>query len=240
MNKLLNIILLLSPLILSGCLRTYYPAIYQTSAQPVIFEVETKERYESKYAEADFTASRGDYENESLYMLRGSYTVVNTNKHNNVNTRLYVYTGIYRVSGVEKYDGTKSIFGVGGEFNGVLNMKINSFKLGFGLSAGIAAETGGYYSFRKRANSEGVIQSEQGVLFPMITLFPVFALNVSEKTLASAQFNVGTPGFITPSVVINNNNEYLYWISWAPDFDNGNYLGRRIVVGFMINTNTFY
>ena len=234
-----------------GCLRTYYPAVYQSSAPPMVFETNNSTTESGKYQSVDLTLSKGDYENESLQLLRGSYLIVNTQDYLNTNTRLFGYGGIYNITGVEKYDknfavsypkefnGSKSFLGAGGEFGLNLNFKIYSLKIGVGFTAGLSAELGDYYNFRKKATSQGLIKSEQGLVFFTLSGFPIIAYEISEKTVISSQVNIGFPGFISPSFVLNDDGS-VYWLSWFPDFDDrNNGLGRRLSIGFMMDVNKF-
>ena len=234
-----------------GCLRTYYPAVYQSSASPMVFETNNSTTESCKYQSVDLTLSKGDYENESLQLLRGSYLIVNTSDYVNTNTRLFGYGGIYNVSGVEKYygnfavsypkefNGSKSFFGAGGEFGLNFNFKIYSLKIGVGLTAGLVFEFGEYYNFREKAVSEGLISSKQDLVFFTVSGFPILAYEISEKTVISSQLNIGFPGFMSPSLVLNDDGS-VYWLSWFPDFDDrNNVLGRRLSIGFMMDVNKF-
>lgn len=238
-HKLLYIITLVTPIVFSGCLRTYYPVVYESSAIPMIFDYSDSTKESNKYYGVDVTITKGSYINESLQLLRGSYTLVGTREYVNVNSRLFGYAGVYHVAGLENYDGAKSVFGLGGEFGVNFNFKIHSFKIGLGITGGVASEFGGYYNFRKKADREGRISSDQGLIFWTFSAFPLIAYEFSQSSILSTQVNLGIPGFLSPSIVLNNSG-YVYWLSWVADFnDRENYLGRRIVLGFMMNVNMY-
>lgn len=193
----------------------------------------------NEYLSADVTISKGSHNGESLQLLKANYTLVNTTNYINVNSRLFGYSGIYHVSGLDYYNGPKSAFGIGGELGFNLNFKIKSLKIGLGISAGLSSEFGDYYNFRKEAEREGRINSKQGLGFFTFSAYPVIAYEFSHTSILSTQINLGVPGFLSPSLVLNN-MDYVYWLSWIPDNDeNENSLGRRIVVGFMVNLNMF-
>ena len=251
MKRYLFILSIITPILFTGCLRTYYPAVYQSSASPMVFETNNAATESGKYQSVDLTISKGDYKNESLQLLRGSYLIVNTREYLNTNTRLFGYGGIYNVAGVEKYDGnfvvsypkefngSKSFLGAGGEFGLNLNFKIYALKIGVGFTAGFTAELGDYYNFRKKAASQGLIKSEQGFVFLSFTAFPILAYEISEKTVISSQLNIGFPGFISPSLILNNDGS-VYWLSWFPDSDDrNNILGHRLSIGFITEVNKF-
>lgn len=217
----------------------------------MIFETNNTTKESTKYYSVDLTLSKGDYENESIQFLRGSYLIVNTRDYFNTNTRLFGYGGFYNVSGIEtyddynvvtglkKYDGSKNFFGAGGEFGLNLNFKINSFKIGLGCTIGLTTELGEYYNFRKAAAKEGLIDIEQGFVFISFSAFPILAYEISETTVLSTQMNIGFPGFISPSLVLNKDNS-IYWVSWFPDVDNKkNISSHRISAGFMVDINKF-
>lgn len=237
--KIIYLISLFSFLFFTGCLRTYYPALYQSSASPMILERNDSIKNVKRYYSADVTLSKGNYENESLQILRGSYIIVDTREHVNFNTKVFGYTGIYHVSGLENYDGPKSIIGLGGEFGFNLNFKIKSVKIGAGISGGVTGELGSYYSFRNSADKENKINSEPGPVFFTLSVFPIIAYEPSESSILSAQINLGLPGFISPNIVFNKNG-YVYWLSWIPEDRNMNSsLGGRYVFGFMMNADLF-
>ncbi|GBD90036.1 hypothetical protein BMS3Abin04_00752 [bacterium BMS3Abin04] len=236
-NKFISISIILIAVFTSGCLRTYFPAVYESSAAPMVFETNNSDSIRSKYVSADLTISKGSYKNESLYLLRGSYIIANTADHINTNLKLFGYSGIYKVAGLGKYNGGKSLFGLGTDLGFNINFKINKFKVGIGLSAGFGAELGGYYNFRKSANRENLIDSKIGLFYVSLTAFPIFAYEFSESTILSAQINIGFPGILSPSIVLNNNDQ-VYWLSYMPNYDSRDKsIGRRIVLGFMINLN---
>jgi len=224
----------------NGCLRTYYPTIYHTSSSPIIFYTKTNLEQGSNYLGMDLTAAKGSYDDEEIYLIKCSYLNVKTEDHINVSWEIFGNSGVYRVSGVGKeYDGTKTLFGLGGNIKFNLNFKIDNLKIGLGLSFGGASEFGEYYSFRKSGERNGVIDSNEDLILPMFSLFPVFAYEFSESTVLSSQMNIGLPGIISPSVVLNNDG-YVYWLSWIPDNDlKENYFGQRIVFGFLMDLSKF-
>ncbi len=236
-KNLFYLVVLICPIIFNGCLRTYYPVGMDSGALPMVFDHSDSTNQKSKFYNVDLSTTKSNHENESLQMLRGGYTVVDTREHFNVNTTLYGYTGIYHVAGLPKYDGPKSVFGFGGEFRFNVNFKIHSFKIGLGFATGGAGEFGGYYFFRKKAANEGIIKSDQGLFYFTFSVFPVLAYELSESSVLSAQINVGTPGFVSPNIVLNT-GDYVYWISWIPN-RNRDAFTNRFVFGFMININTF-
>ncbi len=236
-NNLICLFVIIISFLFTGCLRTYYPAIYQTSSSPMIYETSDTSKKMSSYYGADITISKGDYNNESMQLFKGSYTLVNTQDYFNVNPTIFGYAGNYKVSGLGENDGNKTIFGLGGQFSTSVNIKIKSLKIGLGLSAGVVGEFGGYYGFRRNADSEGIIKSEEKLVSFLFSAFPVISYEFSKSTILSTQANLGVPGLLSPSLVVNNNG-YVYWLSWIPDnFERDNIFGHRLVIGFMINVN---
>ena len=233
-NNLYIIILLIS-FSFVGCLRTYYPSIYHSSASPMIFEPADSAKQFSNYLSGDITIGSGEHENESVRLIRGSYSLVYTGDHFNFNPRVFGYGGNYEVSGLDKYDGNKSVFGLGAEVVGSLNLKFSSLKIGLGASLGVSGEFGDYYDFRKQAENEGRISKDSQTINFIISAFPVIAYELSENTILSTQMNIGIPGFISPSVVLNK-DQYVYWLSWIPDREDRI---DRFAIGFMINLDKF-
>jgi hypothetical protein len=129
------------------------------------------------------------------------------------------------------------MFGLGGDIGLNFNFKIKSFKMGLGFNIGVTGEFGEYYNFRKKADKEGIINSEIKMIFFTFSVFPVFAFNLSENTVVSAQLNTGIPGFISPGIVLNNDG-YIYWINWIPD-DDSHHSEHGWSIGFMLDVNKF-
>ena len=239
-QKIISVILILISLLTNGCLRTYYPAAYRTSSPVMVSETNNKPDTSSKYLGVDLTLSKGDYDSENLQLFKVSYLLANTQDHTNINLEGFGYTGYYKVVGLhENYDGAKNFIGLGGNVNLSVNFKIEDFKFGAGIDFGLGLEFGEYYSFRKDAGRAGVIDDENSPLFIMPSLFPVFSYQFSESTILSAQVNIGAPGLISPSIVLNN-NQFVYWLSWVPEqeisFDN---YGHRIAFGIKVGLNNF-
>jgi hypothetical protein len=236
MKKLLYLFTLLIPLLFTGCVRSYYPALYQTTTIPMLYDNENNNN--SSYLGADVNFSKGDYDGESLQVIRASYIFANISDYINVNFKGFGYTGNYRVNGLGNYDGDKGVFGGGAEFGLSGNLKLSSLKLGIGFTAGAAGEYGDYYHFRRKADEEGVINSEQGLMLFTLTIFPVIAYSFSESTILSMQMNLGIPGFLSPHIALNNNG-FVYWLSWLPENRSDDFPGRRLAFGFMMNMNKF-
>lgn len=217
-----------------GCfLRTYHPSIYLSSSSPMIFESADSSNKFSKYLSGDVTIGSGKYESELVRLIRGSYSLVNTGDHFNFNPRIFGYGGSYKVSGLDKYDGNKSVFGLGAEIGGSLNLKLRSLKIGLGANLGVLGEFGEYYNFRTQAEEEEKISKNSQLINYVISAFPVIAYEFSENTILSTQINIGISHGFSPSIVLNK-DKYVYWFSWSLEG-----LGDRFVLGFMINLDKF-
>lgn len=211
--------------------------IYESSTSPIIFETANKDTTNTKYVSGELLLAKGDYENETVQLVKGSYIISKTKDYINTNMKLFGYSGFYKVSGLEKYNGLKNSFGFGAEGSVNINLKIEELRIGIGGSFGVATEFGDYYQFRKSVNKEGIIDSETGFGFFTFSLFPVIAYQFSESTIISTQINIGMPGLISPSIVLNN-DDVVYWLSWIPNDENKNdYMGRRFMFGVNINLN---
>jgi hypothetical protein len=244
MYKYIYCILLLAvTVLLTGCLRTYSPAMLWGSAYPMI--IESEDEGKSKFISGDAIYSSGEYPTELVQLFRGSYIIADTRENLNINMKFFGYGGNYKVAGLDSYmgpsfNGNKSVFGAGGEYGMSWNVKINSFKAGLGLMGGLYTEFGEYYSFRQNAAKEGIISSDSSpnLINLSISFFPVVSYQFSESAILSTQLNIGAPGITTFSLLLNNNN-FIYWINWAPDnAGNGNDFGR-IGLGFMMDIRLF-
>lgn len=225
----------LSILFFNGCLRTYYPAVYHSSAPVMISETHNNLETSSNYLGLDYTIADGSYEGEDVQMMKLNFLNVNTQDNTNFNLEGFGYIGRYKVSGLDsKYDGDKTFFGLGTDLKFNLNFKFDEFKLGTCINLGLGMEFGEYYEFRKNAGNANIIDDENSLVFIMFSATPVLSYEFSESTILSAQINIGMPGGLSPSIVLNQ-NRFSYWISWLPDndlFDN-NY-GVRLTLGVMI------
>lgn len=222
-----------------GCLRTYYPAVYQTSASPIIFQNPGAIDTIGRFGSVDYSTARGQYSDELFQMLRFGYLRVDTHDNFNFNSGINVYTGNYRVSGVSfKYDGTKNFIGVAGIIKFNINFKIKNFKMGIGSDIGVGFEFGDYYNFRKSAGDENLISSDNTKLIQLyLSVFPIFNYKFSETTNLSMQMNIGVPGVLSPCALLNN-DDYVYWISWIPNREaRATLYSERIVFGFMMSLN---
>lgn len=133
---------------------------------------------------------------QNVKVLKGRYLIVDTRDYFNFNAKLYGYGGNYTVSGVQGYDGPKSVFGLGGEAGLNINFKIEGLKIGVGTAGGFGGEFGDYYLFRKNAQREGLISGEYDCpVFFTFSVFPLIAYEFNESTIISTQANIGVPGF---------------------------------------------
>jgi len=221
-----------------GCLRTYYPAEYYSSAPVMVSETNNNLDISSNYLGADYTIGKGSYENETVQLMRVNYLIANTQDHTNFNLEGFGYTGNYKVSGLDvNYDGDKTVIGLGTDFKFNVNFKFDKFKPGAGMNFGLGVEFGEYYEFRKNAADAGLISEENNLVFLILSFTPTLSYEFSESTVLSAQFNVGLPGGVSPSIVLNH-NRFVYWITWLPDdnISTNNY-GQRITFGIMVGLN---
>ncbi|MCU0342635.1 MAG: hypothetical protein MUF28_02295 [Ignavibacterium sp.] len=236
MKKQIALVLVISLLSLqNGCLRTYYPAVYHSSAPPLVTETNNAVDVSSKYLGTDFTIAKGSYDNELVQLMRINFLLVNTQDHTNFNLEGFGYTGNYRVSGLDAiYDGDKSLFGIGVNAKINVNFKFNKVKIGMGLNLGGGIEFGEYYQFRKEAEGAHRISDENNLMFVLFYGTPMVSYEFTESTILSLQASAGLPGVLTPSLVLNH-NKISYWISWLPDKNiSENYYGTRITFGVMI------
>lgn len=216
-------------ILFSGCLRTYYPLFYGSKATPMIFQPANSVNETQIFYGGDITLANGWYENESLALLKGSYSTAKTRDYSNFNSRLFGYAATYKAVGVYSYDyvnnfyteisrnGTFSGIGFGGELGYNINFKFWALKAGLGLSIGAATEFGSYYNWRKNADKDGIIDSEDGWIFLYLSMFPVLAYEISEKRVISLQVNIGYPGLLSPSLAYNLNGK-IFWLSYVPGF----------------------
>ena len=240
MKHLISVLIFFSIAILqSGCLRTYYPAVYYSSAPVMVSETNNNPEIYSNYLGLDYTIGQAGYENENIQMMKLNFLIANTQDHTNFNLEGFGYTGGYRVSGLDgkfdaNYDGDKTFIGLGTDLKFNVNFKFNKVKLGIGLNLGMGIEFGEYYEFRKNAGNQHIIDDENSLIFLMFSGSPMISYEFSESTILSAQVNAGIPGVLSPSIILNH-NRFTYWITWLPDKNiSDNYYGTRITFGVMI------
>lgn len=239
MKQLIPLIFISTSIILNGCLRTYYPAIYYSSAPVMVSETNNNPELYSNYLGLDYTIGQAGYENENIQMMKLNFLMANTQDHTNFNIEGFGYTGGYRVSGLDgkfdaNYDGDKTFVGFGADLKFSVNFKINRVKLGLGINPGLGVEFGEYYQFRKNAGSAQVIDDENSLLFFMFSFTPIISYEFTESSILSVQANAGIPGVFSPSIVFNH-NRFTYWLCWLPDKRiSENYYGARLTFGVMI------
>lgn len=227
----------------SGCLRTYYPAVYYSSAPVMVSETNNNPELYSNYLGLDYTIGQAGYENENIQMMKLNFLMAKTQDHTNFSLGGFGYTGGYRVSGLdgkfyenhyENYNGDKTFIGLGADLKFSVNFKINRFKLGLGINPGWGVEFGEYYEFRKNAGNQHIINDENSMVFILFSVTPMLSYEFSESTILSAQINAGIPGVLSPSIVLNH-NRFTYWLTWLPDNNiSYNYYGIRLTLGVMI------
>lgn len=236
MKKQIAVLFVISLLSLqNGCLRTYYPAIYFSSAPVMVSETNNNPELYSNYLGLDYTIGQAGEENENIQMVKLNFLMANTQDHTNFNLEGFGYTGYYRVSGLDAiYDGDKSLFGFGVNARINVNFKFNKVKIGMGLNLGGGLEFGEYYQFRKDAENAHRITDENNLIFILFYGTPMISYEFSESTILSLQASAGLPGVLSPSLVLNHHN-ISYWVCWLPDKNiSENYYGTRITFGVMI------
>jgi hypothetical protein len=236
-----------------GCLRTYYPAVYYSSAPVMVSETNNNPEIYSNYLGLDYTIGQAGYENENIQMMKLNFLLANTKDHTNFNLEGFGYTGGYRVSGLdgkyfenynenydENYNGDKTFIGFGSDLKFNVNFKFGNVKLGTGINLGLGVEFGEYYEFRKNAGNAHIIDDENSILFVIFSMAPMVSYEFSESTILSAQINAGIPGVLSPSIVLNH-NRFTYWITWLPDNNiSDNYYGVRLTLGVMIGLHDLH
>lgn len=227
-----------------GCLRTYYPMYFYSSPLPVVNETDSNIDMGSNYLDVDFIHSDGGHDGEITNMLRGSYTYANTQRFTNFNLSFFGFGGSYKVFGLDHesgfsqktYDGLKNNLGLGADMKLGANFKFGNIKVGLGSNVGIVSEFGEYTNFRLSATQDERIHSEQRTLFYTVNLFPYFVYQFSETTILSAQLNLGTPGFASPIVAVNQSGK-VYWLCLVTDFKREL---NKINFGVMVELNEIF
>jgi hypothetical protein len=214
MKKLLPLIVLIFPLLFSGCLRTYYPIGFSVKSSPIIFQDDDEKSY-SKYIGGEVSTMNGYHKFEKVQIVRGLYTTAYTTDHTNFNSELFFFFSNYKVNGVsESLDGNKLQIGICGEIKFAINLKINKLKAGIGLNAGFRSEYGEYSIFRNHAGNQNKISTSDGepLFMPNFSLFPFVAFPISKSLTLSTQINIGFPDIISPNIMISSKN-ISGWIS---------------------------
>ena len=225
MKRYALIIFLFLPILFSGCLRTYYPINHSLAQSPIIFETDTTSNYLSKYISADITVADGNYENERVTIMRGSFSTASTTDYTNTNLELFSYYGNYKVVGISNNsDGSKNGFGIGGTFKFALNFKIEDVKFGAGINLGLENEFGEYIDFIKRASIDGLIEDNSNQLNAIVSIFPFVAIRLSPSTILSAQINVGIPEVASPIIMLSS-SDISIWTSYISEnqYNENNY-----------------
>ena len=232
MNRVFLFLLIIFPLLFSGCLRTYYPLHNGISSTPMIFEPNSNTNEYSSFLGPEVTVARGFHEDETISIARGIFSTAYTTDHSNTNFEAFSFVGNYKVTGTTpKYNGNKFAIGLGGGFKFALNFKVKDVKFGAGFNIGLQTEFGTYTNFLKNASEDGFIKSEGKTLSPIFTLFPFIAFPISNSKVLSLQMNVGFPEGVTPSILLSG-EKLSGWISFVYIHDDNNIsITRKFVFG---------
>ena len=198
---------------ITGCLPTYFPLGYYTSASPMIIEPDSVIQ-PNGYVQVDYAHGPGEHESEWAELFRASIIASKTSDYVVGNVMAYGYAGQYDVRGLTQYNGTHTGYGLGAEAQGGINTKFEKFKLGLGMSVGGIAEFGEYYHFRKSAARQEIIDDLNSEHISMLlTLFPFMNFSISETTSLSAQLKFGMPGGLSPIIAVSH-KQNVYWLNF--------------------------
>lgn len=232
-------ILIIASILFSGCLRSYYPVAYHSSAPPNSVQINNTSNEYSDFINASTTISKGEYPGEKFNLFKLGYLTAKTGDHYNFNIGFFGQGGSYKVVGlVEQYNGNKSFYGFGSEISALINLKFEQFKFGLGSNMGLGFELGEYYDFRKNATKNDIIDGQDNFVVGMINIFPYISYQISESTTLSTQLNVGLPNGFSPILQINN--EFIsFWVNWTPQkFYTDKVTTQRVSVGVMVNVGS--
>ncbi|MFN4111028.1 MAG: hypothetical protein ACK4G1_02040 [Ignavibacteria bacterium] len=220
----------------NGCgKRTYYQLIAYDSPTPIIFEVKMDSVRTNAFAGIDYMHMNGYHENEKINIVRLNYQTTNTGKFNLSNFSLQAFYGTYFVKGIDGqytsdsvYDGIKSGYGARVSYTGGLNFNIKGFRLGIGVEPSVNFDFGEYYHFRTNADRKGVIESNADFIKLNLNIIPYVSIPVSGNSLINMQMNVGIPGFISPIISLQVDNQ-IFWAGYNVD---------RMNFGLLVNWDT--
>ena len=231
MKKLLPLLVIIFPLLFSGCLRTYYPIHHAISPTPMTFETESNYDSLAKYIGTEVTAGKGYHENESVKIARGIFTTTHTTNYTNINLEAFGFYGNYKVAGVSpEFNGDKTAFGIGGNFKIAFNFKFDKTKFGLGLHLGLQTEFGEYSDFRKRASDAGLISADEP-LAASFSLYPFLTFQTSKTSTLSLQLTLGYPVGISPSIMLSGSS-ISGWLSFVPmDKSDSDFINNKLVFG---------
>lgn len=223
----------------TGCLRSYYPVAYQSSAPPNAVQILKDSDVYSDFINASTTIGKGEYFQEKFNLFKVSYLTAKTGDHFNFNLGFFGQGGSYNVVGLnEQYDGKKSFYGLGTEISTLINLKFSDFKIGLGGNIGLGIEAGEYYDFRKSATKNDIIDGQDNFVVGMLNVFPYLSYQISESTILSTQLNVGLPNGFSPIFQINN-ELVSFWVNWTPrKFYTDKVTTQRISIGVMVNVGS--
>ncbi|MHB9027384.1 MAG: hypothetical protein ACYC9O_01305, partial [Candidatus Latescibacterota bacterium] len=82
-----------------------------------------------------------------------------------------------------------------------------------------AVELGGLTAFRHKAYREGLVDNNAGMLAVMLSVYPLIRYRITDQSLISAQFAIGLPGMISPTVSAQH-GDLAFWSCWLPRSSN--------------------
>ncbi|MGE5437753.1 MAG: hypothetical protein ACM3O3_11040 [Syntrophothermus sp.] len=204
--KRIIFLILLSSILFPGCVRTFFPGYFYSSPAPLNIESRNNAGIKNTYSGFDVQNPIIEYDNESIYSIRGRYIKSYTGSAGSISSGLSAYAGLFDIR--NEGNSVENYFGIGPELNGALMLPLGRFKMGIGMNIFANVELGSYYFFRREKN--------QG--FPLnlyVSLFPVFSYEFENDYVLSFQTNLGTPGGISPMISINMGND-IFWLGWRP------------------------
>lgn len=147
----------------SGCLPRY--GIANGGGEPIHF---TKPVYRDTAVSATYVGGKYSHTMDSAYSNRNESSYFgelylyrsHTREYYNFSYGAFGYTGKYKVAVIEQYRGSKGFYGggVSSEFNLSIPTQFVDLRL-VGIRGTLLYETGDFYSFRKRASKEGLIDN---------------------------------------------------------------------------------
>ncbi len=202
---------------LSGCIRSYYPAVAGTRSSAMYFLPPQNYKKHVTFLGVEGGTGAVNHSNEINMYGRVNYGRAFAEKFYNFNISLFGYGGFYKVAGMPVgYNGYKNFLGFGPQVK--LGFHINFWeyvKLGVGLTFTGGIEFGEFYNFRNKAQNEGLISSNTNLLFAYPSIYPYLLFKVSQNSSIALQPVIGFPGFISPNIIYNYGSK-SFWVSFLP------------------------
>lgn len=188
---------------------TYFPGYFGSHRPPIVSTHDKDGKYRF-HASFDIGKSALFNDNENSYIYRFRLSGVKSRKHIDTNYSITAFAGQYDVTDSGFFNDKYYYAGITPEMQSVLYFCSGKYDIGLGLCLGLAIEGGDYYRFRNSTDGIGDNENYIRPLCPLMSIFPMIRYNISSEEYVGFQLGLGTPGLISPCLIVNRYDYYIW------------------------------